>query len=159
VGKNLQDHITSFVGPFAINQSASFNLDRDLTPQAFYNFANHGMGPLTSTGVQASAFLVSDEAKKAGEGDWPDFQYMLLGTSIYNNAPNDFEFAFNVRSGVLRKYYETIRNKDSFMIITALARPKGRGEILLAGTDPTLPPLMDPNYLKEETDVRVMIEG
>lgn len=147
------------MGPFTVNDTVSFNLDRDLNVKAFHDFVNYGVGPLTSTGVQATAFLVSEQAKAAGEGTWPDFQYMLLGTAIYNNAPTDFEFAFNVRDGILKKYYQNVRNQDSFMIITALARPKGSGEVLLAGTDPTLPPLMDPKYLQDETDVKVLIEG
>lgn len=160
VGRNLQDHITAFIGPFTVNDSVTFNLDRDLSPQAFYNFATDGTGPLTTTGPVASAFLSSSLAKAVGEGDWPDFQYMLLATAIYNKAPQDFEFAFNVRDGILRKYYATSKNKDSFMVITILGRPKGRGEVRLAGTDPTLPPIMDPKYYQDEGshDIRVMVE-
>jgi choline dehydrogenase-like flavoprotein len=143
-----------------VNDSVTFNLDRDLTPQAFYNFARSGTGPLTSTGPVASAFLSSSIAKSTGETNWPDIQYMLLGTAIYDNAPRDFEFAFNVRNGILHKYYAPIKNEDSFMMITILGRPKTRGEILLAGTDPTLPPLMDPKYYQDEGshDMSVMVE-
>ncbi len=159
VGKNLQDHITAFVGPFTVNKSVTFHLDRDSDLAALYNFAGDGTGPLTSTGIQASGFIVSDHAKASGETSWPDIQFMLMGAAIYDSAPESFESAFNLRSGILQKYYESALGKDSFTIVTSLARPKSRGEILLAGTDPKLPPLMNPNYFQHEDDIKVLVQG
>ena len=37
-------------------------------------------------------------------------------------------------------------------------RPRSRGEIRLASSDPFQPPLIDPNYLADPYDVRVLIE-
>jgi choline dehydrogenase len=37
--------------------------------------------------------------------------------------------------------------------------PEARGSIRLAGPDPTTPPLIDPNYLGAESDVRRMVDG
>jgi choline dehydrogenase-like flavoprotein len=37
--------------------------------------------------------------------------------------------------------------------------PEARGSIRLAGSDPATPPLIDPNYLGTESDVRRMVHG
>ena len=38
-------------------------------------------------------------------------------------------------------------------------RPQSRGEIRLASADPLQPPIIDPNYLASDYDLKVLIEG
>jgi choline dehydrogenase-like flavoprotein len=38
-------------------------------------------------------------------------------------------------------------------------RPQSRGEIRLASTDPLQPPVMDPNYLAADYDLKILIAG
>ena len=40
-----------------------------------------------------------------------------------------------------------------------LSQPQTRGSILLAGKDPLIPPLIDPNYLDNDHDISVILEG
>lgn len=47
---------------------------------------------------------------------------------------------------------------NSFTMAVATV-PDGRGSIRLAGPDPATPPLIDPNYLAAQSDVRRMIHG
>ena len=47
-------------------------------------------------------------------------------------------------------------NSFTFAVATV---PEARGSIRLAGPDPATPPVIDPNYLGAETDVRRMIHG
>ncbi|MGE2714611.1 GMC family oxidoreductase [Mycolicibacterium litorale] len=47
---------------------------------------------------------------------------------------------------------------NSFTLAVATV-PEARGSIRLAGPDPAAPPLIDPNYLGTESDVRRMIHG
>lgn len=47
---------------------------------------------------------------------------------------------------------------NSFTIAAATV-PEARGSIRLAGPDPAVPPLIDPNYLGVESDVRRMVHG
>lgn len=47
---------------------------------------------------------------------------------------------------------------NSFTLAVATV-PDARGSIRLAGPDPTTPPLIDPNYLGSESDVRRMVHG
>ena len=47
---------------------------------------------------------------------------------------------------------------NSFTLAVATV-PDARGSIRLAGPDPTTPPLIDPNYLGSESDIRRMVHG
>jgi choline dehydrogenase len=159
VGKNLQDHISGFVGPFLIDEPKSMLFDRDINAKSMMEFTEKGTGPVSSTGIQASAFLVSSQAKAKGEYDWPDIQWLLLGTGVYSRQARDMAHSFNVPESTLKKWYTEVVGKDSFTIINMLSRPKGRGEITLASSKPNDYPLVNPNYLAEDEDVKLMIEG
>jgi choline dehydrogenase-like flavoprotein len=114
---------------------------------------------LTTTGVQATAFISSSRAKRLGEEKWPDLQWVMLGTSVYNNYGKDSEHSFNVKPGLLQKFYEYGKGTDSFQIINILNRPLTRGEVRLKSSNPTDPPLMDPKYLENYEDVKSLIES
>lgn len=47
---------------------------------------------------------------------------------------------------------------NSFTVAVAMV-PDSRGTVRLAGPDPSTPPLIDPGYLTEESDVRRMVHG
>ncbi len=46
-----------------------------------------------------------------------------------------------------------------FSIGATQLRPESRGEIRLGSADPFADPVIDPNYLTEETDMEIMVEG
>lgn len=50
------------------------------------------------------------------------------------------------------------RRKTEFGIRGDILRPKSRGHIKLRSTDPEDPPIIDPKYLTEESDIKVFIE-
>jgi choline dehydrogenase len=53
-----------------------------------------------------------------------------------------------------------LETPDRFVTITAsLTRPVSRGEIRLRSTDPLAAPIVRPNYLQDEADVRVLVRG
>jgi len=81
-----------------------------------YEYVRHGTGPMSSTGTQAIVSFVSSFAKQAGEMNWPDIQYILLGTAVYTRMVEDFHRAFNVKKEVLTEYYRHAVLKDSFHI-------------------------------------------
>ncbi|ODM94363.1 Glucose dehydrogenase [FAD, quinone] [Orchesella cincta] len=159
VGKNLQDHVSTSLGPFLINKPISFNMDRDINTNTIADFVLDGRGPLSSTGMQATGFIASSFAKKRGEAHWPDLQWTILGNSVYKNYGKDNEYAFNVKEGYLQKYYRNAQGQDSFQIINILNRPLSRGEVLLKSKDPKDPPLIDPKYFDKADDVKILVES
>ncbi|MFZ4288140.1 GMC oxidoreductase, partial [Variovorax sp. HJSM1_2] len=49
--------------------------------------------------------------------------------------------------------------KDLFYLRPIVSRPQSRGRLWLASTDPTHPPQIDPRYLSEPDDMRVLRDG
>jgi choline dehydrogenase len=48
---------------------------------------------------------------------------------------------------------------DTYLIGVCASQPHSRGSIRLAGPDAETPPLVNPNYLRDERDMRTMLEG
>ncbi|ODN03058.1 Glucose dehydrogenase [FAD, quinone] [Orchesella cincta] len=159
VGKNLQDHASTYLGPFFINESISFNPDRDLTSIRLPEYLTRGSGPLTSSSASAFGFLATDVAKSAGESDWPDVQLIFSGSAICKECDRFLAKSFNIKEDVLMKYYKHAKGRDGFMQIVSNARPKARGDLRLQSADPDMPALIDPKYLDNEHDLKVTIAG
>ncbi|KAK3584936.1 hypothetical protein CHS0354_021817 [Potamilus streckersoni] len=52
-----------------------------------------------------------------------------------------------------------IKMNDGFYVFVGLLHPKSKGTIRLRSRDPFDPPIIDPNYLAEEDDVKTLIRG
>jgi choline dehydrogenase len=48
---------------------------------------------------------------------------------------------------------------NSISILPGVVRPRSRGSIKLASADPTVPPLVDPNYLGDPSDLEKLVEA
>ncbi len=48
--------------------------------------------------------------------------------------------------------------KEGVTFIPTILHPKSRGEVRLRNTDPNSPPIIDPHYLEDEHDVKVLAE-
>ncbi|KAK3100985.1 hypothetical protein FSP39_000008 [Pinctada imbricata] len=51
------------------------------------------------------------------------------------------------------------RNRNAFLLVIALTRPKSKGTITLQSTDPFDHPLIDPQYLTDKSDVDTLVTG
>jgi choline dehydrogenase len=132
VGENLQDHpIISAI----TNCKRRNTLD---TAESAWNFLRYVIGrsgPFTSNVAEAGAFVRSETSL-----DRPDLQ---------------FHFA----PGFYFKHGLTDEKRIAYSFGPVLIRPESRGTIRLRSNDPLAPPLIDPNYLAEERDVRALLAG
>jgi choline dehydrogenase len=48
---------------------------------------------------------------------------------------------------------------DTYLISASALQPHSRGTVRLAAADAALRPLVDPNYLADERDLRTMLDG
>ena len=136
VGKNLQDHLNVNIVQCAKRGSALDGKNRGLAPIGVaLEYLFYGTGPGTSNVAEAGAFAIS-----ALGAATPDIQYHFIPAEVVNHA-------------------RTPMDGDGVTVHACCLRPQSRGEIRLASTDPLQPPVMDPNYLAADYDLKVLIAG
>jgi choline dehydrogenase-like flavoprotein len=138
VGQNLTDH-------FGIDIVAELNghesLDKYNKPHwalwAGIEYALFKSGPVASNVVEGGAFWYADKTATC-----PDLQFhFLAGAGAEAGVPSVPKGA----SGVTLNSYTL--------------RPKSRGSVTLRSSDPSVQPLVDPNFLAEPDDLRISTEG
>jgi choline dehydrogenase len=132
VGANLQDHLAAAVS-YACRRPIT--LDQAETLANLLRFLLLRRGPLTSNVGEAGAFVRTKPDLPA-----PDLQ-LVFGPVYY------VEHRFVRPPG------------HGFTIGACLLRPGSRGTVRLASADPLAPPLIDPNYLADETDLARLVQG
>ena len=138
VGKNLQDHCDLDI-VYELNRYWSMDrLDRlhPATAVAGLQYLAFRSGPLASTVVEAGAFT-----RSGPDATDPDLQFHFLP-------------AAGVEAGIA-----AVRPGYGATLNSYLTRPLSRGTVRLGSADPTVQPIIDPNYLAEEHDVEVAAAG
>ena len=136
VGQNLEDHL----GPGSMSAkvkdpNAVFGKVASSFEEALVEFERTGVGVLATHYLDAGAFFSVD----SGEIQ-PSCQTFL--------TPGIAEF------------YRTdgVPDRSRFCMGGYPCRPKSRGSVTLASANPLDPPIIDPSYLSDPDDLRVMIE-
>jgi choline dehydrogenase-like flavoprotein len=132
VGENLQDHL---VGGLLATTTSTRTL---YTAESWRNLLRYLLlrrGPLTSNVAEAAAFL-----RTSPELDAPDLELIF--------APVLF-----VDEGLAPP------PAHGLTIGTIALQPRSSGSVRLGSRDPLQPPLIDPGYLSDEGDLRVLLHG
>jgi choline dehydrogenase-like flavoprotein len=136
VGENLQDHLDLFV---IAECTGDHTYDK-------YNRANHALraalqymllktGPVASSLFETGGFWYADKNARS-----PDIQFHLgLGSGI--------------EAGVAKM------KNPGITLNSAYLRPRSRGTVRLASSDPRVAPLIDPNYWEDARDRNLAFEG
>ncbi|MDX1909565.1 MAG: GMC family oxidoreductase N-terminal domain-containing protein [Bacteroidia bacterium] len=135
VGQNLQDHLILGISCIT-DKPVSFNTKENLPNLLRYLIFRDG--PFSASPLAACAFWRTDEHQ-----DRPDMQFHFVpahGTDLHD--PNSLP-----------------RHVDGYTILPTMLRPKSRGEVRLRAADPTSAPVIDPRYLSEPDDLRMMMAG
>ncbi|AEE54227.1 GMC family oxidoreductase [Haliscomenobacter hydrossis] len=140
VGQNLQDHL--FVNASAITSVKGINHALAPFSQLKYllQYAIKKNGPMTIGPLEAVAFTKVDK-----NNDRPDLQLHF--------APIQADYATDLHN------WKTIPLVDGFSILPTLLKPKSRGYVGLHSNDPHAAPLVQPNFLSEEQDLKILVEG
>jgi choline dehydrogenase len=129
VGRNLQDHLAGAVR-FAC--SVPISLYNYMSPfagaLALGRYVLTRTGPLASGGMEAIAYVNSRDGLQE-----PDLKFHFA-LALYQNNGREF-----------------VRRHGFFAHINVV-RPASRGRISLGSGDPLAPPVIDPNFLCEESD-------
>jgi choline dehydrogenase len=136
VGSNLQDHLDLFViaectGDHTYDKYANF----PWSAIAGVQYLATRRGPVASSLFETGGFWYADENARS-----PDIQFHLgLGSGI--------------EAGVARMTHPGVTLNSAYM------RPRSRGTVRLASSDPAAAPLIDPNYWADSYDREMAIRG
>jgi choline dehydrogenase len=136
VGQNLQDHLDCMIH-YECTQKITLNKYANplLMLKVGMQYAMFGTGDGRHNGLESGAFL-----KSRPELEIPDLQIHFVAALMLDHG---------------RKKPD----RHGFTGHVCQLRPESRGWIGLKSTNPTDPPLIQPNYLATENDRRTMREG
>lgn len=141
VGSNLQDHIsvvplyrTKFLLPSkgTLGYSIGGGLD---AIKGMFDWALKRRGLLTTNFAESAGFYSTDNEVQA-----PDIELTFI-------------------TGVVDDHTRKFHLGHGYCAHATLMRPKSRGSLRLASSDPKADPLIDPNYLADEDDMRRLVKG
>jgi choline dehydrogenase len=139
VGDNLHDHM--FVPMTYVMKSAR---NRGTTPYFFGGIINEAVRGDTWMG--RSVFEVVGFVRSSLAGEIPDIQLHALPWS----------YPFPNQDAPTR---HKVDKRSALTIFSTLIYPKSRGTLRLASADPAAAPVIDPGYLTEPDDSRVLLDG
>jgi choline dehydrogenase len=132
VGANLQDHLVMVV---EYESTKPVTLETAQTAMNYLKYLIFGKGPLTSNVAEAGVFTKTLDNLRA-----PNLQ-ILFGPCYYQ------KHGFEPPAG------------HRFSIGPTLIAPGSRGTLALQSNNPMDAPMIRANYLADEADLRVLIEG
>lgn len=138
VGENLQDHIDIVQGYRSPSASPTFGLSLLgglRMAGAMLEWKRRRTGPITSNYAESGAFL-----RSSPEIEVPDLQ-MIFVIAMVNDHNRKLSFGHGFSSHM------------------EVLRPKSRGNVRLASSDPHAGPLIDPKFLDDERDLALLVKG
>lgn len=132
VGHNLVDHLAAGLIRFT---SRTDSLVSARTARQLIKYLTRRRGMLTSSVGEAHAFL-----KSSPDMEWSDVELLFAPVPFLDHGG-------------------TVPSDHGYTIGVILLQPKSVGTVRLASADPTAAPLIDPNYMSDPDDMRVMTVG
>ncbi|CAL1262982.1 unnamed protein product [Larinioides sclopetarius] len=152
VGDNFQDHCSGFL-PYTLRSDILPINQRLQDNQTILEYIDQRKGQLASpTNVPITAFLNAQGPHP--DVDFPDYQIYFVEISKHI-AKTQIGFQEKVFDKIFRRY----ENNTLIICLSQLLNPKSRGTVRLQSTDPYDPPLIDPNYLDDPSDIDDIIAG
>ena len=158
VGKNLHDHVVLFLpfptSPESILYETLLYLDSVLPFGNLLQYYLFGTGPLSISPGEATAFLHSESESNSSS---PDIQLIFVST-----LGGDDRDKRGYITDKLEMVYGPEASKGTqrgFKIALFMLHPKSVGKISLNITHPFDNPAIDPYYLENDHDVKVLIKA
>jgi choline dehydrogenase-like flavoprotein len=137
VGQNLQDHLDYVISyqskrpdVIGLNPGALARLGK-----AGLQWRKSGEGEFTSPGAEGGAFLRSDPSLER-----PDLQLHFV-------------------VGIVDDHMRKMHLANGFSCHVCVLRPESRGRVGLRSTKPTDAPLIDPAFLSDDRDLKLLMKG
>jgi choline dehydrogenase-like flavoprotein len=138
VGENLHDHIDVVQVVNAPHLKDLFGVSLSGLAHAIkgiFEWRKHRTGMLTTNFAEAGGFI-----KTSPDEPTPDLQlHFVIGKLVDHGRKPTFGHGYSSH--------------------ICLMRPKSRGRVTLASSDPLAAPVIDPNFLADPDDMRRMVQG
>jgi choline dehydrogenase len=146
VGQNLQDHVFAGISSLCSQRatSANFHLKPLNQLKGLAQFFMSRKGPMTISPLEAVAFLNTEPSPDSSR---VDMQFHFAPVHFGNDGKTD---VYDL---------STYPTTDGFTVLPTLLKPKSRGFIGLRSGNPLDPPIIQPNYLTDESDRLTLING
>ena len=147
VGQNLQDHQLAFLFnkinfPYSITESMYESW------WTKFRYTVLGTGLLAESSSGGFGFFYSDKAQR--EKKYTDVQFAFLSVFADSNY-------FNFKDEVVKEQLAKGPNEHGFTSAVILTHPESKGTITLKSDDPFDYPVLDPQYLTDQRDVKKFI--
>lgn len=149
VGDNLQDHQS-------IRLYSKINHSLGITPSVLSSYWTHlqyslfGTGPLAVGGTDAAAYFHLHDNNRGKT--YADIQVNIVSTMMADTHSN-------YKDIIEREYVKGIESVNGFTYVIGNTHPRSRGTVRLRSNDPFDHPVIDPQYLKDQTDVDEFVAG
>ena len=143
VGKNLQDHLMSSVSAKAKTQEGiNHYLPLWNQVKGFMDYLVNKKGAFMIGPLEAMSFIDLEN-----QGNPANFQFHFA--PMYTGKGFDYDMYD----------YTTYPSNDGFTILPSLLHPKSRGFVKLKSNDPLADPMIQPNFLQEQSDLDQLVKG
>ncbi|ESO12711.1 hypothetical protein HELRODRAFT_159297 [Helobdella robusta] len=161
VGRNLQDHVTVLGLEFTIKNKIATTDKKTKSLSVLFDYLIFGKGVLTTSGYEATGFFTS--AIQPSNITYPFIQVHLfnsmLGTVMSEERLTAIKSRLNMNNKVFTSLFGDMMYNEGFTLYPILLHPRSRGSVTLNSSNPYDKPIIDPNYLSEDQDVQILLEG
>jgi choline dehydrogenase-like flavoprotein len=110
------------------------------------------------TALIGQSFFSTSDVKRTGV-NWPNIQMFFLPVSPSKAFRDSLSRAVSIDHSVLSSVMDSHEDRDGFMLLPILVRPKGVGDVTLKDKNPFSDPLIDPRCMEHPDDAKALVEG
>lgn len=166
VGNGLQDHISSGFDLILLDKLLSVSFYSLSSLINILQYFLQSRGPLTTVGCEALAILNTNclnETIKYKDCETkyrkPDFELIFMPIGISTDHGIHFKNIINLRKDVWDEYFTKLSGSYPINILPIVLHPKSVGTVRLRDNIPSTTPIIDPNYLSDQSDLDILIKG
>lgn len=156
VGHNLMDHVAAGGLTFTIEEPYSVKTIDFLQPKPFFSFFANHKGPMTLPGG-CEVVLFSDLQNPNSSDAQPDMELLYQAGSMTSDPL--LRKNFGITDKIYNSVFAPIEDRDAFMVLPMLLRPRSKGRITLQDDNYLSKPLIYPNYYAYQEDIDTLVGG
>jgi choline dehydrogenase len=154
VGDNLQDQVMTNGIEYFTNFTMSLSAARSESFMSAWQYTLYGGGMKQSPRFREGVAFLRTRHQPL------HIKYPLIALHIVANVDPVYNFdQINAKKEVWKSLHDNPPTRDGLTVFPVLLHPRSRGNVRLQSRNPEDDVLINPNYLAEDADVKVMVEA